>query len=71
VNLSARNLMNAALPDQVAAALVKAGLPAQKLILEITESSVMGDPARTVPTLERLAAMGVALSLSRTGSFCR
>ena len=68
VNLSARNVLNPALPDQVAAALVAAGLPAQKLILEITESSVMGDPERTVPTLERLAAIGVTLSLDDFGT---
>jgi diguanylate cyclase (GGDEF)-like protein len=68
VNLSARNVLNAALPDQVAAALVAAGLPAHKLILEITESSVMGDPERTVPTLERLAAIGVTLSLDDFGT---
>ncbi len=68
VNLSARNVLNPALPDNVAAALVAAGLPAQKLILEITESSIMGDPERTVPTLERLAAIGVTLSLDDFGT---
>lgn len=68
VNLSARNVLNPALPDNVAAALVAVGLPAQKLILEITESSVMGDPERTVPTLERLAAIGVTLSLDDFGT---
>jgi diguanylate cyclase (GGDEF)-like protein len=68
VNLSARSVLNAALPDQVAAALAVAGLPAHKLILEITESSVMGDPDRTVPTLERLAAIGVTLSLDDFGT---
>jgi diguanylate cyclase (GGDEF)-like protein len=68
VNLSARNVINSELPDQVAVALVDAGLPAQKLILEITESSVMGDPDRTVPTLERLSDIGVTLSLDDFGT---
>jgi diguanylate cyclase (GGDEF)-like protein len=68
VNLPARNINDSALPDQVADALVEAGLPAQKLILEITESSVMGDPERTVPILERLAAIGVLLSLDDFGT---
>ena len=68
VNLSARNVLNPSLPDKVAAALVAAGLPAQKLILEITESSIMGDPERTVPTLERLDAIGVTLSLDDFGT---
>jgi diguanylate cyclase (GGDEF)-like protein len=68
VNLSARNVMNTDLPDQVAVALVEAGLPAQKLILEITESSIMGDLDRTVPTLERLSDIGVTLSLDDFGT---
>jgi diguanylate cyclase (GGDEF)-like protein len=68
VNLSVRNLLNAALPDQIAAALVTAGLPAQKLTLEITESSVMVDPERTVAVLKRLAAIGVTLSLDDFGT---
>jgi len=68
VNLSARNVNDPTLPDQVAAALAVAGVPAHRLILEITESSVMGDPERTVPTLERLAAIGVALSLDDFGT---
>ena len=68
VNLSARNVNNTALPDQVAAALAGAALPAHRLILEITESSVMGDADRTVPTLERLVALGVTLSLDDFGT---
>jgi diguanylate cyclase (GGDEF)-like protein len=68
VNLSARNVNDADLPRQVAAALAAAGVPADRLILEITESSVMGDPERTVPTLERLAAIGITLSLDDFGT---
>jgi diguanylate cyclase (GGDEF)-like protein len=68
VNLSARNVNDPALPERVAAALATAGVPAERLILEITESSVMGDPERTVPTLERLAAIGVTLSLDDFGT---
>ncbi|GAB7190876.1 EAL domain-containing protein [Kineococcus sp. NUM-3379] len=68
VNLSARNINDVSLPEHVAGAVVEAGLPASKLILEITESSVMGDPERTVPVLERLAAIGVTLSLDDFGT---
>ncbi|GAA2724231.1 putative bifunctional diguanylate cyclase/phosphodiesterase [Cellulomonas aerilata] len=68
VNLSARNVNDETLPQRVAAALATAGVPAERLILEITESSVMGDPERTVPTLERLAAIGVTLSLDDFGT---
>jgi diguanylate cyclase (GGDEF)-like protein len=68
VNLSARNVNDPGLPDEVAAALAAAGVPAHGLILEITESSIMGDPGRTLPTLERLAALGVALSVDDFGT---
>ncbi len=68
VNLSARNINDPGLPDRVAAALRLSGVPAHRLILEITESSVMGDPERTVPTLERLAALGLTLSLDDFGT---
>jgi diguanylate cyclase (GGDEF)-like protein len=68
VNLSAYNVNNANLPENVAAALAEAGLPADRLVLEITESSVMGDPHRTVPTLQRLADIGVSLSLDDFGT---
>jgi EAL domain-containing protein (putative c-di-GMP-specific phosphodiesterase class I) len=37
-------------------------------VLEITESSVMGDPDRTLPVLRRLAVTGVALSLDDFGT---
>ena len=68
VNLSARNVNNVLLPEEVGAALAEAGLPADRLVLEITESAVMGDPDRTVPTLTRLADMGVVLSLDDFGT---
>jgi diguanylate cyclase (GGDEF)-like protein len=68
VNLSARNVNDPDLPQRVAAALAAAGVPADRLILEITESSVMGDPEHTVPTLARLAAIGVTLSLDDFGT---
>ncbi|PPK93766.1 diguanylate cyclase (GGDEF)-like protein [Kineococcus xinjiangensis] len=68
VNLSARNINDTSLPEHVAGAIVEAGVPARKLILEITESSVMGDPERTVPVLQRLSDIGVTLSLDDFGT---
>ncbi|MDQ1487292.1 MAG: hypothetical protein QOJ62_2985 [Actinomycetota bacterium] len=68
VNLSARNVSNIQLPEMVSFALAEAGLPADRLVLEITESSVMDDPERTVPILVRLASTGVALSLDDFGT---
>jgi EAL domain-containing protein (putative c-di-GMP-specific phosphodiesterase class I) len=68
VNLSAYNVNNVNLVEDVAAALAEAGLPADRLVLEITESSVMGDPGRTVPILQRLSDIGITLSLDDFGT---
>ena len=45
VNLSARSLHDADLVDEVARLLRRHGVPAERLTLEVTESSVMADPA--------------------------
>jgi diguanylate cyclase (GGDEF)-like protein len=68
VNLSAHSVNNLNLAENVAAALAAADLPADRLIMEITESSVMGDPRRTVPILQGLADIGVTLSLDDFGT---
>jgi len=68
VNLSARVVNNSALPALISAALLDAGVPASRLILEITESSVMDDYERAVPILERISAIGVMLSLDDFGT---
>jgi EAL domain-containing protein (putative c-di-GMP-specific phosphodiesterase class I) len=68
VNLSARNVTDERLPELVAGALAGSGVPADRLTLEITESSVMGDRARALPVLNRLAELGVTLSLDDFGT---
>ena len=68
VNLSARSLNNPDLPAQVALALKKAGVSSGHLVLEITESAMMGDPERTIPALNQLASLGVTLSLDDFGT---
>jgi diguanylate cyclase (GGDEF)-like protein len=68
VNLSARNVGDPKLPGRVAQALERACVPASSLILEITESSVMGDPEQTVPILHQLADLGLCLSLDDFGT---
>jgi diguanylate cyclase (GGDEF)-like protein len=68
VNLSPHNVNNVHLVEDVAAALGRAGVAPDRLVLEITESSVMGDPGRTVPMLKRLSDLGVTLSLDDFGT---
>ena len=68
VNISTRNLLDEALPPMVAAALARHGVPASSLTLEITESTIIADPARTVGTLNRLSDMGIALAIDDFGT---
>lgn len=68
VNLSARNIEDPELLDVVAAALRRAELDASSLVLEITESAVIADPARSRAVLDDLRAIGVRLSLDDFGT---
>jgi EAL domain-containing protein (putative c-di-GMP-specific phosphodiesterase class I) len=68
VNLSPRSLLQATLADDVACLLEVIGLPADALCLEITETSLMSDPNRTLDTLDRLRAIGVAIAIDDFGT---
>lgn len=68
VNLSAWNLQDPELPGNVARALRKHGVPAEKLTLEITESAMMNDPIRARHVLAELNAMGVNLAIDDFGT---
>jgi diguanylate cyclase (GGDEF)-like protein len=68
VNLSARNLLDQALPEQVAEALEKWGAPASILCLELTESFLMSDPTRSIGVMDELSRVGVGLSIDDFGT---
>jgi diguanylate cyclase (GGDEF)-like protein/PAS domain S-box-containing protein len=68
VNLSIRNLLDVEFPAQVAALLEKWKIDASYLELEITESTMLTDPVRTMRVLERLSAMGIRLSIDDFGT---
>jgi EAL domain-containing protein (putative c-di-GMP-specific phosphodiesterase class I) len=68
VNLSARNLLDLHLVDDVAAVIDEAGVPAGSLTLELTESMVMSDSQRSVDVLSGLAELGVRLSCDDFGT---
>lgn len=68
VNLSVRNLADESFPDRVAEALVRHDIPAELLTFELTESSVMEDPERSMPVLRRLHAMGLVLAVDDFGT---
>jgi diguanylate cyclase len=68
VNISARDLMNRDLPEQVGALLSEHQVPAALLCLEITESGFMEDPAHAQKVLDRLFELGVKLSIDDYGT---
>ncbi|MBF6507954.1 bifunctional diguanylate cyclase/phosphodiesterase [Nocardia farcinica] len=68
VNLSVRNLADETFPDRVAEALLRHDIPPELLTFELTESSVMADPERSLPVLRRLHAMGVVLAVDDFGT---
>jgi diguanylate cyclase (GGDEF)-like protein len=68
VNLSARNLLDLHLVDDVAAVIDEAGVPASALTLELTESMVMSDSQRSVDVLDGLNELGVRLSCDDFGT---
>ena len=68
VNLSARNLLDRQLPFDVGAVLLRHGLPADQLVLEITETTMMSELDVVEVVLAQLRAMGVQLSVDDFGT---
>jgi len=68
VNLSMRNLHDPQLPDQIAELLQRWQLPADMLRLEITETALMTNPARTMDVVTRLSELGTHLSIDDFGT---
>ncbi|MDX6273981.1 MAG: hypothetical protein QOJ92_1191 [Frankiales bacterium] len=68
VNLSARNLLDETLPDQVSVLLQRHGVAPELLDLEVTESAIMTEPVRAQKVLERLATLGIRISIDDFGA---
>ena len=68
VNLSAGDLQQLHLPDEIAKSLAAWEVGAHDLVLEITESAIMEDPERALHVLARLDTMGVQLSIDDFGT---
>jgi diguanylate cyclase (GGDEF)-like protein len=68
VNLSARNLLDRALPNDVAAALTRHRLPAEQLILELTETTMVSEQAVVEEVLADLRRLGVQVSVDDFGT---
>ena len=68
VNLSSVQLRQTDLADQVQRVLEQAGLPAQRLELELTEGAAMQDPQAAAAVMNQLHACGVKLALDDFGT---
>jgi diguanylate cyclase (GGDEF)-like protein len=68
VNISARNLLDSELPDDVAKLLVKHRVTPDYLELEITESAIVADPERALDILTQLHDRGVHISIDDFGT---
>jgi diguanylate cyclase (GGDEF)-like protein/PAS domain S-box-containing protein len=68
VNVSARQLSDSHLVEDVQLALAHSGLQPESLSLEMTESSIMGDAEQTLASLNRLKAMNIRLELDDFGT---
>ena len=68
INLSARDLLDEYLPYHVIQILKDNDLPAERLTLEVTESSIMEDLRRSIAVLELLRDIGVQLSMDDFGT---
>ncbi|MFI6298154.1 putative bifunctional diguanylate cyclase/phosphodiesterase [Nonomuraea sp. NPDC050790] len=68
VNVSARDLLDSALPEQLEVGLARYSLPPDAIQLEVTERILMGDQAYTHETIKALAALGIPLALDDFGT---
>jgi diguanylate cyclase (GGDEF)-like protein len=68
VNLSVRDLLDEYLPYHVLQILKEHSLPASRLTLEVTESSIMEDVRRSIAILELLQDIGVLISMDDFGT---
>lgn len=68
LNVSARSLLDQALPGKIQAALERWKVDPRFLKVEITESSIMADPAHALAILAMLQSMGVRLSVDDFGT---
>ena len=68
VNVSAKSLLEETLPSKVQSVLDKWNVDPRFLKIEITESSIMADPAHALAIMSMLQSMGVRLSVDDFGT---
>jgi diguanylate cyclase (GGDEF)-like protein/PAS domain S-box-containing protein len=68
VNLSAKQLLQQHLVEDMGKLLRETALPPQALKLEITESAVMADPAAAAEMLQQIKSLGIRLAIDDFGT---
>jgi diguanylate cyclase (GGDEF)-like protein/PAS domain S-box-containing protein len=68
VNVSARNLLEKGMPDEISRLLHINGLPPKLLICEITESVIMEDRRRSLEAIMELVGLGVTIAIDDFGT---
>lgn len=68
INLSARNLLDDSLPNQLALLLKAYNVEASSIELEITESALMTEPEKALHNLKQLHTLGVQISIDDFGT---
>src|ERR1700676_1644544 len=68
VNLSPQQFLQANLVEDIESLLRELTLPPQALKLELTESTVMGDPSAAVEMLQQIKSLGISLAIDDFGT---
>ena len=68
INISPKQMIQAALPNIVNQALTRHKVPANRLELEVTEGVFIGDSGATLDVLHRLRSLGVGIALDDFGT---
>jgi EAL domain-containing protein (putative c-di-GMP-specific phosphodiesterase class I) len=67
INVSARDLDDAELPQRITELLALHNVPPSQILLEVTESAVMGKPDAAIRVLRQLADRGIDLAIDDFG----
>ena len=68
VNISGRHLLSGQLTDHVTEALTASGVPANQLILELTETVLLADLPTVAHELQRLRSLGIRIAIDDFGT---
>jgi diguanylate cyclase (GGDEF)-like protein/PAS domain S-box-containing protein len=68
VNLSPKQFLQANLVEDIQSLLRELNLPPQALRLELTESTVMGDPSTAIEMLQQIKSLGISLAIDDFGT---